>query len=179
MFQKTCGVALASFAFLVGCGGADGEASKGEGNAADVDGELARVKQAVGEPGCGTVAADVTMDMSTTGLQNSPNTYGHPGCPNGFVADLINPRPGVPITGGFVGRVDPLSCLFFYGYVSLWEKQGTSYVKLQESAGFGKGSFCSATGTVTIPAGATGQYRVVSSAGWLFGLVPVGTYIDF
>jgi hypothetical protein len=63
-----------------------------------------------------------------------------------------------------------LSCLFKWGYVSLYEKQGTTYVKVTESFVLSSFNFllqsCSALATVTAPR--DGDYEIVASSGQLF-----------
>jgi hypothetical protein len=184
MFRMTCRVALASCVLLSGCGAADGDRSgpaTESGGDPNATAEFAKVKQTLGEPSCGTVAADVTLDMSQGTSQYSPSAYGHPSCTNGYVADLTNARPGALVGGGMNGRLDPFSCALLFGYVSVWAKQGTTYVKVQEVATLGHSSagMCFAEPTVTIPTTGTGPYRIVASAGWLFGLVQLPTLISF
>ena len=175
-------MAVMACGLSAGCGGAASDTSDPapNGNGAEsneADDRLAKVQEALGEPGCGAVAADATLDFAKTTQVVSPNTYGHPSCTNGFVVDVLNAPPGALFEGGVSGRLDPFSCVLLYGYVSLWQKQGSSYVKIQEAATFGHGSFCSAQATMSFPLTGTGTYRIVSSAGFFFGLFQLPTTV--
>src|SRR5436190_902122 len=58
--------------------------------------ELARVQQMLGEASCATTAADAVFDGAIGGNgSNSPNAaYGHPTCRNGYIADVNNAKAG-------------------------------------------------------------------------------------
>lgn len=158
--------------FTAGCGSAG---SPAPAERADLNGELATVTQNLGEATCGTLPADETWDFMGPygGAGTADGNYGHPTCTDGYIVDVLNVPAGGNITGGaYLPRwPDPFTCLLAWGYMSLWQKSGTGYVRLTEisSLGFltGINGVCSAGGTVT--ASTAGDYRVVAAAGWLFG----------
>jgi hypothetical protein len=164
----------------VACGTADGDsASTVEGGEtvvpAPVDAPLEKVRQSLGEATCASTPADHVFDPALEDYVQSPtNTYDHPTCRNGYVIDLQNAGAGHTLNGSmFVQPSDPFTCLFNWSYIALYQKQGTSYVKIGENiagGGWGLGPFggaCSAIAKLTTPA--AGDYKVVVSAGNLFG----------
>jgi hypothetical protein len=170
--------------FAAGCSAADGSTTNGPGPATstsdrtELQSELGTVTQKLGEATCGTIAADDTLDYTSTraGAGTPDGNYGHPQCTDGYIVDMTNVPAGAQITGGMtaVRWPDPFSCLFNWGYVSLWQQSGSGYVKISESSALGFwgglpqiGYVCFAHGTVTAPS--AGNYRIVAAAGVLFG----------
>lgn len=160
--------------FTAGCSGGDGS-TPSEPDRADLERELGTVTEKLGEATCGTIAADDSFDYSS--LQGGAGTvdgnYGHPECVNGFIVDVSNvPAGGTLEAGSILPRwPDPFTCLLNWGYGSLWQESGTGYVKISESSTLGvwEGLACAARVTLTAPA--AGNYRVVASAGFLFGVI--------
>lgn len=142
--------------------------------------ELARIQAALGEPTCGTTAADAVLAVGdpAPSAHTQNGTYGHPDCTNGFVVDVPGARAGMRFRGGKARATDydAFRCLPNVGYLSLWQKQGTAYVRVAEqitlgtftpSSGTDYPGTCAAWASVTVPS--DGDYRLVSSAAWLFG----------
>jgi hypothetical protein len=162
--------------FMVGCG-ADAGGPASEPAHAELQGELASVTEKLGEATCGTIAADDSFDYTSgrIGAGTTDGNYGHPECTNGYVVDVTNvPAGGTIYAGSLLPRwPDPFTCLLDWGYGSLWKQSGTGYVKLSELSTLGVwggiGGPCSAE--VTLKAPAAGNYRVVASAGVLFGAI--------
>jgi hypothetical protein len=133
------------------------------------------VTQSLGEATCGTIPADDTWDYSSNrvGAGAPDGNYGHPTCTDGYVVDVLNVTAGGKLTGGALNPrwPDPFTCLLNWGYVSLWQKSGTGYVRISEASSLGVlGALngpCYAGGTVTAPI--AGNYRVVIAAGFVFG----------
>jgi hypothetical protein len=140
--------------------------------------ELGRVREALGEATCATTPADATMQQGS-GADSVTAFYDHPTCRNAFIVDAPGiVTAGVPgklqfWAGVSLGALEPFTCLFNYGGLTLFQKQGSSYVKVGENfvlGTFGVGRFggmCSATGFVTVPG--PGDYKVAAAAGTLFG----------
>lgn len=171
-------------ALAITAGGCVGQGAGGQPSAADrqtAQDELAGVQQSLGEASCGTTTADAVLDMTDSSqalAASADGSYGHPDCTDGFVVDIVGGlSAGQRLTGGggFFADPDPFTCLFHYGYLSLWQKQGSTYVKVQENSVLGTwffnspgvGTACRTVAAVTAPA--DGDYRVVVSAGELFG----------
>lgn len=162
--------------FMVGCG-TDAGGTASEPERADLQPELAKVTEKLGEATCGTIAADDSFDYSSTriGAGTPDGNYGHADCTNGYVVDVTNvPAGGTMYSGSLLPRwPDPFTCLLDWGYGSLWQKSGTGYVKISELSTLGVwggvGGPCTAEVKLTAPA--AGDYRVVASAGALFGVI--------
>lgn len=163
--------------FASGCSAADGPTSS-EPDRAQLDGELGSVTQNLGEATCGNIPADETLDYMGTqaGAGTADGNYGHPQCTDGYVVDVTNVPANASLSGGMtaVRWPDPFTCLFNWGYVSLWKQGPSGYVKISEASSLGIwgglpqiGNVCFARGTVKVPA--AGNYRVVAAAGVLFG----------
>jgi hypothetical protein len=181
MLRWTASALLTSSA--VACGAGDGQPDPGSretgeapsASSPDVDAEFAKVTQSLGEATCATTAADHVMDPTLESYVDSPTaTYDHTTCRNGYVVDLKNATAGHEVSASVHFQPsDPFSCLFVWSYVGLYQKQGASYVKVGENTGrgaWGWGAFggaCSAIGKITTPV--AGDYKVVASAGNLFG----------
>jgi len=162
--------------FIAGCS-ADGGGKPNPSDRADLQNELGTVTQDLGEPTCGTVAADDSFDYPSgrIGAGTVDGNYGHPECTNGFVVDVTNvPAGGTMYAGSLLPRwPDPFTCLLDWGYGSLWQQTSTGYVKISELSTLGVwggiGGPC--TAEVTLKAPQAGNYRVVASAGVLFGAI--------
>src|SRR5262245_57677424 len=107
----------------------DAEPSPSDRSAAEA--ELGRVTQALGEPTCGTIAADDTLDYPSgrVGAGAPDGNYGHPECKDGYVVDVTNVPAGAKFSGGAFGPrwPDPFTCLLNWGYLSIWKKDGSGY----------------------------------------------------
>jgi hypothetical protein len=176
---------IAIFGLAVcGCSASDGTTTNQPDPATDstdrgeLQGELGTVTQKLGEATCGNIAADETWDYAglQAGAGTADNTYGHPECTDGYIVDVLNVPSNGELTGGIaIPRYpDPFTCLFHWGYLSLWKQGGTGYVKIAESSSLGVwgslpqiGTVCVAQGRLTVPA--PGNYRVVAASGVLFG----------
>src|SRR5687767_5243288 len=87
--------------------------------------ELGRVSEALGEASCGSTAPDATLSPIGFPYLSSPDgNYDHPTCRNGFVVDAPGARAGRQLNGGplLIPWPDPFTCLFIWGYASLWQK---------------------------------------------------------
>lgn len=162
--------------FIAGCG-ADASGTASEPEHTDLQRELGTVTEKLGEATCGTIAADDSFDYASTriGAGTPDGNYGHPECTNGYVVDVTNvPAGGTLHAGSLLPRwPDPFTCLLDWGYGSLWKQSGTGYVKITELSTLGVwggiGGPCTAEVNMTAPS--AGNYRVVASAGFLFGAV--------
>ena len=166
------------FAGLAGCGGDPGSPPDDQASdRAAAEGELGRVTQALGEATCGSTPADAVLDPNGQPAFSPNGGYDHPTCRNGFVVDAPGIRAGRQFVGGpsLVRWPDPFTCLFQWGYLSLWLKQPTgAYTKVAESSRLGVwipitrvGYVCDSR--VGLQASADGDYKLVSAAGVLFG----------
>jgi hypothetical protein len=141
----------------------------------EIDAQTARVRQDLGEASCATTQADYVLDTNAESYRDSGSaTYGHPTCRNGFVVDLVHAAAGRQLYGqGWQATWEPFSCLLNFGYIALYQKQGTSYAKVSEKYSGGtwnigrNGPVCQYAAVLTTPA--DGDYKVVVSAGNIFG----------
>ena len=165
-------------ASLSGCGDAGTTGDNGEvADQAAREQELGRLSEALGEPSCGSTAPDATLNPNSgQSVFSADGNYDHPTCRNGFVVDIPGARAGRQLTGGppVMQWPDPFSCLFVWGYASLWQKQAAGYVKIAESSRLGVwgglpqvGYVCAAP--VSLRAPADGDYKLVTASGLLFG----------
>jgi hypothetical protein len=153
-----------------------GPSESGDPTAAEIDAAKDAVKQvvqALGEPTCGSTPPVASLSPSVV-VSPSAN-YDPPTCRNAFVVDAPGLAAGVVITAGHPtqSNIDPFSCLFRYGALSLWKKEGASYVKVGETFGLGVlvptrfGLVCVPHASLTVPS--AGDYKVAAAAGTLFG----------
>jgi hypothetical protein len=178
MFRHHVFGSLGLLVCLSGCGdpGTSSEDAQDLDRAAAEE-ELGRVSEALGEPSCGSTPADATLDPTTgQAVSSSGPNYDHPTCRNGFVVDVPGVHAGRALTGGAppMRWPDPFTCLLNWGYLSLWQKQATGYVKISEGTSLGVwgpfprvGYVCVAR--VSLQAPAAGDYKLVSASGVLFG----------
>lgn len=162
---------------LATMGGACAAEPVGHAEREDLELEATRVAQALGEPGCGSVAPDDAFATGQTFLDSKGDTYGHPECKDGYVVDLPAQTAGMVYRGGtaLVKWPDPFTCLLNWGYVALYQEQPDgSFVRIDEQIALGTwktlplaGTVCGAASAVTVPS--DGNYRAVISAGYLFG----------
>lgn len=146
----------------------------------EIDAQTASVRQSLGEASCATTAADYVLDPNVVSYRDSGSaTYGHPTCQKGFVVDVLHAKAGRQLYGqGWQTTWEPFTCLLNYGYVAVYQKQGTGYTKVGEKYSSGtwnigpNGPVCQSAAVLTTPA--DGDYKVVVSSGNIFGgLYPV------
>jgi hypothetical protein len=141
----------------------------------EIDAQVEKVRQSLGEATCATTPADHVMDPSMESYVQSPtSTYDHSTCRNAYVVDLKNAGAGHSVSASvYFQPSDPFTCLLNWSYIALYQAQGASYVKVGENIGRGGwgwglfGGACSVNATLTTPA--AGDYKVVVSAGNIFG----------
>ena len=167
----------ALFSTALACSaGPTGSGESGEPTPADIEAAnegVKQVTQALGEPTCGSTPPAASLTPSVT---VSPDAnYDPPTCRNAFVVDAPGLAAGVVITAGHPtqSNIDPFTCLFRYGALSLWKKEGASYVKVSETFGLGVnvvarfGPVCIPHASLTVPV--AGDYKIAAAAGRLFG----------
>lgn len=140
-------------------------------------GEVDQVRQHLGEATCATTAPDETWDLTTQSEAISKDgNYDHSTCRNAFIVDIGHVTAGRRFiaTNALTKSNDPFSCLFTWGYISLWQKQPSGYVKIADNVALGTfgglpqiGNVCIAGARTTIPV--DGDYRIIASSGVFFG----------
>jgi hypothetical protein len=144
---------------------------------AAIDGEVARVRQSLGEASCASTAADATLGGTNIVADSVTATYDHPTCRDGFVVDITGVKAGKAVLGGaFAGtagtpsNLDFFSCFVRIGFTYLYEKRGSTYVLVGQNSAFGVNGalgICSSVASVTAPR--DGDYKVVAAGRQLFG----------
>ena len=149
---------------------------------------MAQVRQEIGETSCATTAADVTVDAANDWAGApifSPNgAYDHPTCRNAFIVDINNVQASSAIYAGVgLSSSNFFECIFEVNLDSVYQKQGGTFVKLNDGGAFGtfeiagsSGPYCLSRIETTLPQ--AGDYRVVvSSFQFLGAQLPVTVYV--
>jgi len=161
---------------VAGCGAADpGTSDSASSGDPQIDGEVARVKQSLGEATCGSVKPYATLSPggAPQGI-GSDYTYDDPLCRNAFVIEDDGVKAGESYRAGSVSGWD-LFCGFHWSRATLWQKQASAFVQVQDVTTLGgtlaivpTGQwFCQTYARVTAPA--AGDYKIITAAGVLFG----------
>ena len=168
---------VALFSTALACSaGPPGSGESGEVTPADAEAANEAVKQvaqALGEPTCGSTPPVASLSPSV--VVSPDANHDSPTCRNAFVVDAPGLVAGEVITAGYPtqSNIDPFTCLFRYGALSLWKREGASYVKVGETFGLGVlvparfGLVCVPHASLTVPV--AGDYKVAAAAGTLFG----------
>jgi hypothetical protein len=179
MLRTFSSALIALFSTALACSAAPpGTGESGEPTPADIEAAnegVKQVTQALGEPTCGSTAPVASISAVGSVVVSPNGSYDPPTCRNAFVVDARGLAAGENITAGYPtqSNIDPFTCLFRYGALSLWKLQGASYVKVGETLGLGAlvparfAYVCVARATLTVPS--AGDYKVAAAAGTLFG----------
>jgi hypothetical protein len=183
--RATRGVgSLVCLALVGACGAPDDkanespEATPGGHDDAEVQAEVGRISQQLGEASCATTTADVTRtDDNQAGSHGA--TYDHPTCRDAFVIDapgLVAGDPlyfqaSVPVTSNVI--VNFLQCGFEFSWFYVYEKQSTGYVLVSQNSNVGsiQGALprtaCVTSINLTVPR--NGDYKIIAASRLLFG----------
>ncbi len=167
----------ALFALIVaGCGADTGASDAATLDDPQIEGEIARVKQSLGEATCGSVKPFATLPPGGApyGIA-SDYTYDDPLCRNAFVIEDDGVKAGESYRGRSVSGFD-LFCGFHWSRATLWQKQSAGFVQVQDTLAWGTlvvapprggGWVCETNARVVAPA--DGDYKIIVAAGILFG----------